>query len=194
MGRFPSYPIMGFIDGCLHSYVRLAITSSLWSTTSVLTQNCLVAIPRAGIGRHLPVVLEEDPHTIVTWNIVIYVLDWFYVPSNMLSRLSVVSLYLRIFSKQRTWYFCWAVIVFLVCNCVAFIITANLECIPLRRTWDKSVPGKCFNIELWWKLSNPPNIIADVAILLLPLGKVWKLKATRTKKIGIGFVCLTGSM
>lgn len=154
----------------------------------------LVAIPRIGIGRHLPVVQAEDPHTIVTWYLIIYVQDWSYLPSIMLSRTSVVLLYLRVLDKRRTWYLGWGVIAFLVGNCVAFLITANIECTPLKHTWDKSIPGQCFNVELWWKLSSLPNIVSDVAILILPVGTIWHLKATRAKKNVIGLVCLTGSM
>jgi hypothetical protein len=153
-----------------------------------------VMIPRAGIGRHLPAVLTEDPHMIQTWNFSIYLLDWFYVPSNMLARVSVVTLYLRIFRDQKWRYACWAVIAFLVGNCIAILVSANLECIPLERTWNPKTPGHCFDVELWWKLSNIPNVVADVAILLLPLETIWNLKATVLKKAGIWFVCLTGSM
>lgn len=150
----------------------------------------LVAIPRAGIGRHMAAVHDK----IETWNLVIYVMDWFYVPANMCSRLSVVALYLRIFRKRKARYFCWAVIVFLIGTCIAFIVSANLECIPLQHTWNVKIPGRCFNVQLWWKVSNIPNVVSDIAILVLPIETIWRLQAPVAKKAGIWLVCLTGSM
>lgn len=185
----PSY--LCFLAVCILMYSKLP---GKFARASREAEFATVAIPRAGIGRHLPVVLAEDPHKLEMWNFVIYLLDWFYVPSNMLSRVSVVMLYLRIFTSKISRGFCWAVIAFLIANCLAFIISANLECIPLQRTWNKHIEGTCFNVELWWKLSNIPNVFADVAILCLPLPTIWNLKAGLTKRLGIWMVFLTGSV
>ena len=125
----------------------------------------------------------------------LYILDWFYVPSNMLSRLSVVLLYLRIFTNKLARRFCWVVFTFLILNCLTAIIAAQLECIPLAYTWDKSIKGgRCFNQILWYKLTNFPNVIADVAIMLLPVQTIWTLKTSTARKAGIALVCLTGSV
>lgn len=124
----------------------------------------------------------------------IYALGWAYVPSSMFSRISVVTLYLRIFSNSKIRFFCRGIIVFLICYCAAFLISDSLQCIPFQRIFDDSIPGKCSNVELWWKMSNPPNIVADVAILILPIEKIWNLKVSPTQKLSICFICLTGSM
>lgn len=124
----------------------------------------------------------------------LYILDWFYVPSNALSRISVVLLYLRVFVNKAARFCCWAVIAFLIANCLATIIAAQIECIPLSYAWDKSQDGWCFDQLLWYKLSNFPNVAADVAIMLLPIRTVWALKASTARKVGIAVVCLTGSM
>ncbi len=139
-------------------------------------------------------VAAEDPKKIELMLKLLYILDWFYVPSNALSRISVVMLYLRIFTSKIARICCWAVIVFLIGNCLATLIAAQIECIPLAYAWDKSLGGWCFDQLLWYKLSNFPNVIADIAILLLPIRTVWGLKASVARKVGIALVCLTGSM
>lgn len=137
----------------------------------------------------------EDPGKVETFLLLLYALDWFYVPSNMLSRVSVVILYLRIFTGRWERWACWAVMGFLIANCVATVIAAQLECSPLPFTWDKTIEGgSCFNQVLWYQLSNFPNVAGDVFIMALPIKTVWSLKASFARKAGIASVCLTGSM
>lgn len=141
--------------------------------------------------------MMEDPSggMISKYLKLLYILDWFYVPSNMLSRVSVVCMYLRIFTDKWARAACWAVMAFLVANCVATVIAAQLECTPLAYTWDRTIPGgTCFDQILWYQLSNFPNILGDVMIAILPIKTVWTLKASTARKAGIATVCLTGSM
>ncbi|KAI1342702.1 hypothetical protein F5Y15DRAFT_312660 [Xylariaceae sp. FL0016] len=159
--------------------------------------SCLYAdVDQAGLGQHGAAVMAEDPKKINKFLMLLYILDWFYVPSNMLSRVSVVVLYLRIFTDKWARAACWFVMAFLIANCLATIIAAQLECTPLAYTWDKSLPGggTCFNQMLWYQLTNFPNIIGDVMIMLLPIRTVWGLKASLARKAGIATVCLTGSI
>ena len=154
-----------------------------------------VAVLRAGLGRHTVAVIREDPTKLELMLKLLYILDWFYVPANALSRISVVLLYLRIFTSKTARICSWIVIAFLIGNCLSTIIAAQLECIPLAFTWDKSISGgQCFDQLLWYKLSNIPNVVADVAILLLPIRTVYFLKASMMRKLGISVVCLMGSM
>jgi hypothetical protein len=152
-------------------------------------------VPKAGVGYHLPVILAESPEKFENWEFFIFLLDWFYVPSSMLSRISVCCLYLRIFVKTWARRFCWIIITWLVTYTIAFLVSAVLECVPIQYLWDKTIPGgQCFNQTLWFKLSNPPNVIVDTALLLLPSQTIWTLKATFLKRLGIALVCLTGSL
>ncbi|THV48372.1 hypothetical protein BGAL_0252g00040 [Botrytis galanthina] len=154
-----------------------------------------VSISTAGVGRHVEAVAAEDPQKIANLSKLVYVLDWFYVPSNTLSRVSVVLMYLRIFTHRWARFFCWATITFLIANCVATIISAQLECRPLAFLWDKSIEGgSCFDTTLWWRLVNIPNFTADIAILLLPVRTIFGLRASTFRKAGISITCLTGSV
>lgn len=148
-----------------------------------------------GLGRHAAAVMMDDPIKLRNFSLLLYILDWFYVPSNMLSRMSVVILYLRIFTNRWARIACWAVMAFLAGNCLSMIIAAQLECTPLAFTWDKTIEGgKCFDLLLWYQLANFPNIAADVMIMALPIRTVWSLKASTARKSGIAAVCLLGSM
>ncbi|KAI9036750.1 cytochrome P450 [Aspergillus affinis] len=149
-----------------------------------------------GLGRHTASVMAEDPKMMVTFAKLLYILDWFYVPSNCLSRISVVALYLRIFTSKLYRGICWFAIAFLIANMLSTIIAAQLECVPLAYTWDKTLPGggKCFDQILWYEVSNIPNVVGDLMILVLPIPTVWGLKASAGRKLGIAMVFFMGSI
>ena len=137
----------------------------------------------------------EDPQKVVTGQELLYILDWFYVPSNAMSRISVVALYLRVLTGRLYRFFCWFIIAFLLANMSATIIAAQLECFPLQYTWDRTIEGgHCFNQTLWYQVTNIPNVVADVMILVLPIPTVWSLHASLSRKLGIATVFLTGSL
>ncbi|KAF2971587.1 hypothetical protein GQX73_g1923 [Xylaria multiplex] len=152
-------------------------------------------VTQAGVGRHAAALALEDPDKITKYLLLLYLLFWFYVPSSMFSRVSVVVLYLRIFTDKWARAACWVVIAFLVSICIGNIITAQVACKPLAYTWDKSIPGgTCINQLLWYQATNFFSLAADVFVLLLPIKTIWSLQTSFSQKIGIALVCLTGSI
>lgn len=92
--------------------------------------------------------MMEDPSgsTISKYLKLLYIMTWFYVPSNALSRVSVVCMYLRIFTDRWARAACWTVMAFLVANAVGVVIASQLECTPLAYAWDRSIAGgTCFD-------------------------------------------------
>ncbi|KAI0112496.1 hypothetical protein GGR51DRAFT_507294 [Nemania sp. FL0031] len=150
-----------------------------------------VGVTQADIGHHLSAV-EPDKQS--RFLFILYFQNWFYLPSSLLSRISVVLLYLRVFTNKWARAACWAVIAFLVANCVAMIITAQLQCIPFVYTFEKGIDGECFDQWRWYEVSNFPNIFGDVLVLVLPIRTVWTIKASAARKAGIAAVFLTGSI
>ncbi|PLB50941.1 cytochrome P450 [Aspergillus steynii IBT 23096] len=154
-----------------------------------------VDVIHAGLGRHAASVMAEDPHKIVVFLQLLYTLDWLYVVSSALSRVSVLSLYLRIFTNKLYRGVCWFMIGFVLSAMLATILAAQLECFPLAYAWDKTIPnGHCFNQVLWYQLTNLPNIFIDLVILVLPIPTVWNLKASSSQKFRIAGVFLLGSL
>ena len=76
---------------------------------------------------------------------------------------------------------------------VASCFAAIFQCNPIESQWMPSIPGKCYNVTLFYRLSIQ-NAITDLVMLVLPLPIVWNLHATRSKKIGVTVVFLMGSI
>ena len=136
----------------------------------------------------------RDPHNIERLAFLLYLLEWFYVPSCTLSRISVTLLYLRIFNTKSARICCWLVFGFLIVYGVVTIVGAQLQCMPLRLAWDKTIIGHCFDVLAYYRWTTIPNILVDVLILCLPVRTIVMLQTSRKRKVGILFICLTGGM
>ena len=154
-----------------------------------------MAVFRAGVGTHIEAVTISDPHKVSILQLLTYIADWVYIPSTVLSRISVLVLYLRIFTSKRARFLCWIVILFLISLCLSVIIATQVQCFPLRYLWDRSIAqGRCYNQLLWYKLTCLSNVVADVAIILLPVSTIWTIRVSPAREAGTALVCLTGSL
>ena len=149
----------------------------------------------AGEGRHMQEVLLKDPHTIVIWAKCIFALEMLYLPAVALPKLSILCLYLRIFTRHQCRIFIYILIAVVGCNWLAYAIATTFECRPVAYQWNKTIPnGTCFDQKTFYRLANVPNIVTDAGMLILPLPLVWQLKAPKAQKAGVLIVFLTGSV
>ena len=110
-------------------------------------------------------------------------------------KLSILAMYLRIFSVPFYRMITYFVIYILVISSTILFMMMLFQCTPVDYFWDKTiVGGKChFDIEKLFLYASLPNIITDVVMLLLPLPFIFRLNMTRKVKIGLGVTLLTGS-
>lgn len=149
----------------------------------------------AGVGHHLAAVLLHNSTDLVSWAKSLYALEWLYLTAVALPKISVLCLYLRLFTNRTARLTCYILIGVIIANWIAFLLASTFQCSPVVYQWDKSVAdGKCFNVGALYKASSAPNIATDVVILILPIPTVWLLKASRIRKLGLMLVFLTGSV
>ena len=124
----------------------------------------------------------------------------FYCTATASPKLSLCALYLRIFVQRRLRITTWAVIAFLAANCVAFTIVSVLICVPPSYYWTtyaftgEDPDHQCINTYSLALAFNPPHIVSDVVMLLLPIRTLWRLNVSRAKKIGLVVIFSTGSI
>lgn len=149
----------------------------------------------AGVGRHLDAVMMFHPHQVVAWAKSIYALEMIYLPAVALPKLSILSLYLRIFPNKVFRAITLVVAVIVVLNWLAFVFASTFQCLPVAYQWDKSIEGgRCFDVLLFYRMVNVPNIVTDIAMLILPIPMVWKLHTSRPRRIGLTVCFLAGSV
>lgn len=155
----------------------------------------LVAVSIGGAGRHTEAILQTTPNTLIVRGKLLYVLTWLSGYSNTFSRISVVTLFLRIFTLRHIQVASWAILIYLVLFVIAQSIVTLLQCRPIAYFWDISIPGgSCFDVFTWYKVNGFLNIAGDLAILLLPIRTVWTLHTSLARRAGIAAVFALGSL
>ena len=65
---------------------------------------------------------------------------------------------------------------------------------PFSFKWDKSIDGHCSDLLAAYRYISIPNILTDLAILILPLSTLWHLNMSRTRKAGVFLTFLAGGL
>jgi hypothetical protein len=56
---------------------------------------------------------------------------------------------------------------------------------PIPRSWDKTIPGTCIQIGDVWYSTSVMSIVTDLAIILLPIYQIRKLRLPLSQKLGL---------
>ena len=120
-----------------------------------------------------------------------------YSPTISIAKLSILLMYLRLFmpdrsTRTRTYYLTHFII---WCNMLFYLsimVVTGCQCIPRRKIWSPSVPGKCVNPHAVLVVTAIINLISDFSILLLPIRSIWRLQLSLRRKLAISAVFATG--
>ena len=110
-------------------------------------------------------------------------------------KLSILSLYRRIFSVPRFKLAANIVTAMVLAWATALILTAIFSCKPVNGFWDKIyTKSKCINTEHFFIGNAVANMGTDLIILVLPVQKIWRLNMRRNQKIALSFIFLLGGL
>jgi hypothetical protein len=109
-----------------------------------------------------------------------------------LIKISICLFYNRIFPFRYSQIASWAIIAFTVAWTVGAFIFASASCRPLKAVWDpQALPHACLTSTVPLTiLFGVVDILIDVAILLLPMPLLYKLRVSLIEKIGL--FCIFG--
>ncbi|KAL8921166.1 MAG: hypothetical protein Q9172_004162 [Xanthocarpia lactea] len=145
-----------------------------------------------GAGRHFVTV---TPREFQIWLEVMFSEYFLYLFSAMLPKLAILSLYLRIFTQRSYRYATHAIAIIMILNWLTGCMMGILICKPIQYNWDKTIPGgHCGDLMGVFRWTSLPNLITDIAMLILPLPMVWKLHTGLSQKIGLSLTFITGSI
>ena len=126
------------------------------------------------------------------------VMEFLYPVCVALPKLAISCLYYRIFITKvyRRAIVATATVIFL--NWLAALLAACLICRPFGWLWLNTYTvhqiGHCGNLIAIYCAVSIPNVLTDVAILVLPLHGIWHLCMKRARKIGLTITFMTGGM
>lgn len=140
-------------------------------------------------------VVTQNPAKITEHFKGIMVLELLHPAAVAFPKLLVVLLYLHILTNKYERIAAQALIALISATWLSYTVAAVFQCTPFAFNWDKTVAGgKCFNTQVFANSSSVPNIITDLAVLVLPLRTVWELKISVGRRVGLLLIFLTGSV
>lgn len=103
----------------------------------------------------------------------------------------------RIFTgtKKNTMYWVvWALIMTNSISYTAFFFMFIFACVPRKKIWNPSIPGKCLDMDPTMIASGVINLVSDLAILVVPLLSISSLQMPTRRKVGVSAIFATGAL
>ncbi|KAL8792392.1 MAG: hypothetical protein Q9195_005006 [Heterodermia aff. obscurata] len=174
----------------LHSLGRDDWTSIV-SFLGLITYGAIFfAADHYGDGRHLWNITVRN---FINYAFLINASSVVYSVTILFAKLSILLLYLRVFSPARRVRF--AILAVLLANVAFYIIGIFVEifrCNPRRKIWLTWIEGKCIS-QIAANIAGAVwNTVSDFVILILPLNTVRALKIKKSAKIGTIAIFATG--
>jgi hypothetical protein len=102
--------------------------------------------------------------------------------------------YLRVFPTHRMRVICWAMIAILAIYGTWAVISAFLNCVPVAKFWNDSLPGFCLSKPGLWFSNASMHITTDFAILMIPIPALMAIDLPRKQKIALMVMFALGSL
>lgn len=144
-----------------------------------------------GFGVHVWVV---DPRNAIPLLRFYWISQQLYVVDQLLTKISLLALYLRVFPKRWIQLTARYGIFVMIVQETIFYFLILLRCIPVSANWDVRQPGRCLNLNAIGFAGAILGIAEHFAILVMPLPELWKLKLSKRKRIMLAFVFSLGSL
>ncbi|KAK3995689.1 hypothetical protein QBC44DRAFT_366483 [Cladorrhinum sp. PSN332] len=113
--------------------------------------------------------------------------------SFFLARMSILSLYRRVFATPKFKKACLMLMVFNLAFFIAAEVTNLCICIPIDIFWHRlKTGGRCLNFNLFSFIVGLVELVLDTAILLLPIRAIISLQMPTKTKVLISGIFLVG--
>ncbi|RJE18659.1 integral membrane protein [Aspergillus sclerotialis] len=124
-----------------------------------------------------------------------------YNASLACSKFSILFQYLRIFPGRAFRLACYIVMLIVGLYSTWAFVSGYLNCVPVAKFWDHSIPGHCLSFEALWFFNAGMNIATDVTLMILPMPLLSQLQLPRMQKLALmgvfavgGFVVITSCL
>ncbi|KAI1504114.1 hypothetical protein F5X99DRAFT_373495 [Biscogniauxia marginata] len=171
----------------------MIIFSMAWN---ILVLGFVFAMLQQGMGIHVEHVPLDNIVLMAKYLVVAEIL---YVYNLVWTKISILLMFYRIFRfsyiKKAAYVIGTFVILWVICITFLFIFI----CVPVEKLWYPDLPGHCIDQVGTWIANAASTILSDVAILILPIPRIWQLQLRSTDKValscafGLGFFVVFAS-
>ena len=117
-----------------------------------------------------------------------------WAAANTLIKLSILHLYVQIFSVSRVRKVAYAVMLLVVLFGFGIILMQFLMCRPFVKEWDQKRPGVCGDTIKSALVTGIINMCIDTIIILLPMPVLWGLQMRIRRKVELTVIFGLGIM
>lgn len=159
----------------------LCILASL--SFSIVLTTCMNLAVENGYGVSKKKLTKPQVTEALKW---FFLAQIFYKIVIMLTKVSLLLLYLRIFVSKEFRIATYVILAIVGCWSIGSIVATICQCIPIQASWDSSIIDKtCINSDAAWYQYGIINILTDVAILLLPIKPILELELRHRERLGV---------
>ncbi|CAD6563631.1 MAG: hypothetical protein ASARMPRED_000099 [Alectoria sarmentosa] len=144
-----------------------------------------------GFGRHYEVLRGDSETEFFKLDFAAWIL---YALVICLVKFSILTFYQRLFAASIRLP-CYILGIITTCWGVATIAVIIAHCNPVSGYWNRKIAANCVVNETPFFVGVAiPNILTDVALLLLPMPYVWQLHTTSSQKMALTGIFMLGSL
>lgn len=125
-----------------------------------------------------------------------YIDESFYLTVLVLTKISILFFYLRIFPQKKFRWACYAVMAWVGGSGVIFVFMQIFQCLPIEFVWQGWLgtfgPHRCLNVHALTYTAAAFSITQDLVILIMPLPLLWNLNTGLRQRIDIGIMFSLG--
>ncbi|KAI8713826.1 CFEM domain-containing protein [Fusarium sp. LHS14.1] len=176
-------PVATAVSGSLAlAFVALRVFECLYHKEFRWADICAVCAMPTALGR-ISTLSEQQITNVVKYT---WVTQVFYIPAICLTKIAIISIFIRVFPERIFQVVCWGTIAHCALFMVTTTITAILACVPVAAAWTNwkgTKEGVCYDNNAFWWAHSAINIVTDLWIIALPIPQLIKLQLGRKKKI-----------
>ncbi|KAJ9210487.1 hypothetical protein DTO166G4_7954 [Paecilomyces variotii] len=127
---------------------------------------------------------------------------WITVPmyntAVICAKASILMQYFHVFPTRGMRIACSIMITVLAIYGTWAVLSGYLNCIPVAKFWDPTIPGYCIDMKALWFSNASMHIFTDIVILVMPLPALRSLDLPQRQRLALmgifavgGFVCIT---
>ncbi|KAJ3455464.1 hypothetical protein MRS44_016946 [Fusarium solani] len=154
-----------------------------------------LAVHYGGVGRHLAVVVMEDPDIFGRSMLCLFIGEFTYGTVLCTIKAAILLMYYRVFPTRFMKFGGYVLGAITFAWWVAVVFVSIFQCVPVHKTWHPFMEGgHCLDKNQFFLGNSIPNIITDALILCLPVYEVSKLQVRRSQKFAIIGIFLLGGI
>ncbi|RFU29338.1 hypothetical protein B7463_g7012, partial [Scytalidium lignicola] len=148
----------------------------------LMVMGFVIAMLKCGMGIHA---VHVEINDIITMAKLLLIAEILYALNLVWTKLSLLLMFYRIFHVPHFKRWSYIIGSFVIAWAICVIFLFIFICVPVQKLWYPDLPGHCINQVGTWIANAAATIITDLAILILPIPQLWKLKLHRSEKIAL---------